>query len=121
MSETDVVLIKKFEESVFEEKVCENNSLTLDIIAKRLNTNRSYLSGAINKKYGLNYSGFMNKFRVDAARLKLASRDFDKYSIEGIARNVGFNSTSTFNLSFKKITGLTPSYFRKEAQGQTNL
>ena len=35
--------------------------------------------------------------------------------IEEIAERVGYNSKSSFNTSFKKIVGKTPSVFKKEA------
>jgi AraC-like DNA-binding protein len=51
---------------------------------------------------------------MSAARKLLIDPNFDHYSIEGISKEVGFSSISSFNTLFKKFTGLTPSQFKKE-------
>jgi AraC-like DNA-binding protein len=40
----------------------------------------------------------------------------NQYRVESLAYRVGFNSKSTFNTAFKKITGKTPSVYRAEKQ-----
>lgn len=107
------LLIVELEKLIFDKKLYQNSSLTIEKIAKKLNTNRTYLSEAINLYYKEGYSTWINGIRVSAARKLLASSDFDHYSIDGIAKMVGYTSISSFNSSFKKITGLTPSQFKK--------
>lgn len=87
-------------------------SLTLDTLAKLLQTNRTYLSEAINSHYQQNFSKWLNTIRINQSKILLANPENDHYSIEGIATTVGFSSISAFNSNFKKITGITPSYFR---------
>ena len=36
-----------------------------------------------------------------------------KYTIASLAYDAGFNNLSTFNVAFKKFTGLTPSQYLK--------
>jgi AraC-like DNA-binding protein len=43
----------------------------------------------------------------------LLDKQLDHYSIEGIASMCGFSTISTFNTNFKRITGVTPSYYRE--------
>lgn len=106
-------LITQLEELMQKEQSYQQANLSLEQLAKQLQTNRSYLSEAINLHYQKNFSRWLNEYRVNASKELLADPEFDNYSIEGIAKEVGFSSISTFNSNFKKITGLTPSYFRK--------
>jgi AraC-like DNA-binding protein len=94
-----------------QEKIFLNNKLTIEDVAKKLNTNRTYLSQIINEKTHSNFNNFINKYRVQEAQIRLLNDENKSYTIEGIAQSVGFSSKSTFNGAFKKITGLTPSEF----------
>lgn len=105
-------LILQLEKFVLDEEGYQNHNLSLDKLAKKLGTNRTYLSEVINSHYKMNYNQWINEIRIDASRKLLISPKHKHYSIEGIAQMVGFGSISTFNTSFKRITGLTPSYFR---------
>ena len=96
---------------VEEERIFLNNKLTIEDVAKRLNTNRTYLSQIINEKTDTNFNNFINKYRIQEAQVCLLNDEIKSYNIEGIAQTVGFSSKSTFNGAFKKFTGLTPSEF----------
>lgn len=109
----DAALIADLEKWVFDKELYKQSNLTIERLAKKLNTNRTYLSEAINAHYQTGYSAWINQVRIHAARKLLAAPDHDHYSIEGIAQLVGYTSISSFNGSFKRITGLTPSQFRK--------
>lgn len=111
--ESNLELIIELEKLMFDKALYRQSNLTVDRIAKKLNTNRTYLSEAINAHYKTNYSSWINTVRINASRKLLASSEYDHYSIEGIAKMVGYTSISSFNASFKKITGLTPSHFKK--------
>ncbi len=95
----------------------ENIYLQADIsmqkVADLLHTNRTYLSAAIQEVLNTNFPTLINKYRIEKARTMLMDNS-QKYSIEGIALNVGFNSKSTFNTAFKKFTGVTPSEMRNQ-------
>lgn len=110
---TDSELITELEKWVFDKELYKQSNLTIERLAKKLNTNRTYLSEAINSHYQMNYSAWINQVRIQAARKMLVASAFDHYSIEGVAQLVGYTSISSFNSSFKRITGLTPSQFRK--------
>lgn len=109
----DSELIAELEKWVLDKELYKQSNLTIERLAKKLNTNRTYLSEAINSYYQMNYSTWINQVRIQAARKMLAAPEFAYYSIEGIAQLVGYTSISSFNSSFKRITGLTPSQFRK--------
>jgi AraC-like DNA-binding protein len=83
--------------------------LTLTELAQRLRTNPGLLSRVINAGCGQNFSDFVNTYRVQEARRKLADPRYAHYSLVGVALESGFNSKSTFNRVFKKLTGHAPS------------
>jgi AraC-like DNA-binding protein len=51
---------------------------------------------------------------VQEAQALLTSKNQQHLKIEEIAEMVGYNSKSAFNAAFKKITGQTPSQYRKQ-------
>ena len=95
----------------------EKPYLTQDItqkdIADRLNTNPKYISQAINANFNKNFNTFVNEHRIKLAMKYLATGVEKQYSIKGISEEVGFNSKSAFNVAFKKMTGVTPSFYIK--------
>ncbi|MGI4874273.1 MAG: helix-turn-helix domain-containing protein [Janthinobacterium lividum] len=82
--------------------------LTLTELAQRLHTPAGVLSKVINAGCGQNFNDFVNTYRVAEARRKLADPRFGHYSLLGVALESGFNSKSTFNRVFKKLTGQAP-------------
>jgi len=90
-----------------------NKDLKMIEIASNLNISEHKLSQLLNVHLGTNFFEYVNKYRVNKARLLLKNPDYNKYTIETIARECGFNSKSTFNEAFKKMEGVTPSVFKK--------
>ena len=83
--------------------------LTLPALAQRLGTNASILSAVINNAFGRNFNDFVNGYRVEAVKKMLQDPANSHYSLLGIGLACGFNSKSTFNRVFKKMTGSAPS------------
>ena len=96
-----------------EEKPYLNSSLSIYDLAKMIGTNSKYLSKTINNEYGQNFVSYINHFRILEAKVLLDSPENDNYTIEAIGKMSGFKSKSAFNLAFKKITGYTPSEFKR--------
>lgn len=112
-------VLHKLDKLMEEEKIFTTPNLTIDKLARKLNTNRTYLSQIINEEYHLKYPDFINKYRVNEAMHLLSNLEMSsRFSIEAIAKEAGFNTISNFNSVFKKHTGITPSLFRKEAEHQ---
>jgi AraC-like DNA-binding protein len=53
----------------------------------------------------------MNRMRIDYIIENLGGPQWGNLTLEGIARQAGFNSRTTFFNSIKKATGLAPSEF----------
>jgi len=100
------------------EKPYLDGELNLSKLSGFININAHQLSYLLNNGFGENFFQFVNKYRVARAKELLTDDSYKKISIIGIAFDSGFNSKTSFNTIFKKITSETPSEFRKK---QTNL
>ena len=90
-----------------------DRNLTIESLAERLSTNRTYLSKAINQQSGKSFSQYINSYRIDAARHMLSDADND-IQIKELAYALGFSTPETFSASFRKAVGIVPSKFREE-------
>jgi AraC-like DNA-binding protein len=113
-SEKSEQLYTRFIHWLETEKNYTQSDISLDIIAKELHTNRDYLSRAINDKE-LRFTDLINKYRIQEAIRILSDRTDirGRYTFSILAKEIGFNSDSTFIDAFKKQTGLNPAQFRK--------
>ena len=94
-----------------QERLYENPELTLADLARKLQTNPSVISKAINQGFRMNFNDLVNHFRVEAVKEMLRRGEQKKSTLLGIAYDCGFNSKATFNRAFKKNTGLSPKDF----------
>lgn len=93
-----------------------NQDLNLKMLADKLELSSGYLSQIINQYENKSFFDFVNTYRVASVKEKIGNPDYDHLNLLGIAYESGFKSKSTFNLVFKKITGLTPTAFKKSQQ-----
>ncbi len=87
--------------------------LTLTIVAQKLHINTAYLSQAINAQLNLRFNDFLNTYRIEEAKKLLANPEYDKYTIDTLAKKVGFKSLSPFYRAFRKHTGVSPNTFKR--------
>lgn len=113
LNEEEIVHLKKELTTVMEsEKVYLNPSLNLPELAHRINSNVHMLSRTINEGFDKNFRDFVNYYRVMDFIDRAKQEGYKNHTFLGIALDVGFNSKSSFNRSFKKITGKSPrDYF----------
>jgi len=90
--------------------------ITIAELAQRMDIPVNYLSQVINEQLDQNFFDFINTYRVAEFKRLLAEPDFQHYTLLSLAYEAGFNSKSTFNAIFKKITGRTPSDYARELQ-----
>jgi AraC-like DNA-binding protein len=93
--------------------------LSLQVLARRLGTNTSDLSRAINEGLGQNFNELVNRMRVEAVKQSLAEGDTTRGLLD-IAFEAGFSSKASFNRCFKLYTGQTPSAYAA-AQGRLEI
>lgn len=90
------------------------SDLTLRELAGKLSLSPHNLSEVLNTHLNQNFYDFINRYRVEEVKQRLADSKSEQFSLLGIAFDSGFNSKSAFNTIFKKHTGVTPSQYRKQ-------
>lgn len=96
------------------DKLFLDNDLNLPTVAEKLNLSIHETSFLINETSKENFYNFINKYRVDEAKKLLASVKMAELNILGIAFASGFNSKTTFNTTFKRVVGISPSQYSRE-------
>ena len=109
----DIELIEKLNIYFGEEKPYLYSNINIEDVSAQIGSNRTYLSKAINNVFNKSFNTLINEFRIRAARQLMTNNKYDHISLEGIGQMVGYNSRTVFYNNFKKVTGLTPSYFRE--------
>ncbi len=96
------------------EKPFLDPELTLPTLAERMGLTLHEMSELVNVGFGENFSQFVNRHRIEESQRMLTAPEQAHLSIVGIAFEAGFNSKTAFNTAFKKMTGRSPSEFRRE-------
>ncbi len=106
-----VQLMRKIDLYFEEYRPFLNPQLTLNDIAIALQSNRTYVSRAINGEKQFSFYQYVNKFRIQHAVELLQLSEERKYTMETIAERSGFNSLTTFYHFFKQEKGCTPKQY----------
>ncbi len=112
-TEHHTILITSLKPLIEKEKLYLNKGLTINEISSKINIPSSVISTFINQHYNTNFNSFINEFRINLAKKYLIASEYKNYTIEAISKECGFKSKTSFYTAFKKITGQTPSQFKK--------
>lgn len=99
-------------------KILCDRELSLDNLARLLNSNRTYVSQAINEKTTQTFNAYINSLRIERA-IQLLSDDNFNSPMKSLAAELGYSSISTFYKAFNDITQMSPVVYRKEAMKMT--
>lgn len=99
-----------------EEKPYLNPKLTLAELAEMMGTNTHTLSKVINDGFEQNFFDYVNAYRVKAFKELIGKGAYKNQTLLGVALEVGFNSKTAFNRSFKKLTDMTPGKYLKSVE-----
>ena len=83
-------------------------------LAEDLGTNTRYISAVVNVKFHMNYTSFVNKFRIEEAMSILVDKRYNDLSMEDVSDMVGFANRQSFYAAFYKNVGETPNSYRKK-------
>lgn len=87
-----------------------NEPISLADLAEHFHFNPSYLSTYFSQHYGIGFNEYLNQIRIEKAKSYLENKHV---SISEISGYVGYSDHSYFCKVFKKMTGMSPSKYRK--------
>ncbi len=96
-----------------ENQLYKNSKLQLRDISKAISVQPNQISEVLTQKLQTNYYDFINEYRVKEVIKLMGQKKYQDYKLLIIAKEAGFNSKTTFNTAFKKVTNQTPSAFKK--------
>ena len=97
-----IVMQKKYKDRDFSAKK----------LAEAMGTNTRYISAVVNVKFHMNYTSFVNKYRIEEAMSILVDKRYQDLRIEEVSDMVGFANRQSFYASFYRIMGITPKEYR---------
>jgi len=87
-------------------------------LAEDLGTNTRYISAVVNVKFHMNYTSFVNKYRIEEAMSILVDKRYQDLKMEEVSDMVGFSNRQSFYASFYKIMKMTPRDYRVQHLAQ---
>lgn len=112
-SSEDISWLTKLDALMKSEKPYRNPELSVAELSEMLGTKAHILSKVINEHCEKNFRDFVNTYRVEEFITLANTEEYKHYTFLALAQEVGFNSKSTFNLAFKKVTNQNPrDYFK---------
>lgn len=95
---------------MLEQHLYRDPNLTLERRARRAGIPARRISATLNRIYGRNISQVVNEYRVSDAKRRLVKTPDP---VTAILLESGFGTKSNFNREFLRITGMTPSSYRR--------
>ena len=96
-----------------QEKIYQDESLSLNKLAELTKLNTHQVSELINTHFEMGFSSLVRRYRVEAAKKMLI--DEPRASVLSVGLSVGFTSQSNFYVAFKEFAGVVPGQFRKQS------
>lgn len=96
------------------EKLYRNPDLTLQKLASITNISSRYISATLNQYHQKSFYDFINSYRIKEVIESFQNPEAEVYTINGLATQAGFKSTSAFYKAFRLQTGMTPGAFKKQ-------
>ncbi|WP_247234533.1 helix-turn-helix domain-containing protein [Telluribacter sp. SYSU D00476] len=110
--------IEKLEKHMDANKPYVNPKLSLAELAGQVDMPSHLLSRIINEHFEKNFFDFINSYRIEEFKRLINDPRNHNLTFLSLAYEVGFNSKTAFNRSFKKITNQTPrEYFESVTNG----
>ncbi len=111
-NEDDAAIAAAIDRLMTRTRLYRDPDLTLERLARRANIPARRISAALNRIHGRNVSQVVNDYRVAEAKRLLQDTNAPVTTIQFEA---GFQTKSNFNREFRRVTGTSPSEYRKAA------
>ena len=85
------------------------SELSMQDVARAMNYSDAYFCKLFKQCFKVNFSAYLNEFRVEKARELLATT---RLSVREVSIACGYSDSNYFARVFKRITGQTPSEYR---------
>jgi AraC-like DNA-binding protein len=118
--ETYVEYEKIIMDYMTKEKPYLDSSFSIQKMSEDLNIQKFYITQVLNEHLNKNFYTFVNDFRIKEVKEMMEKDNNNKYTLLSLAFDAGFNSKTSFNTTFKKYTGKTPSQYRKDVLEMKN-
>jgi len=115
LNEQSAHLLSQLQDVLKVENLHFDPEISLSALSRKLGTNEKYLSQLFNHHLKVSFTDYINTLRINEACRRFSDPGLKNRSIDQIMWEVGFRSRSTFYTAFKKVTGITPAIFQKNA------
>jgi AraC-like DNA-binding protein/ligand-binding sensor protein len=88
----------------------QDEDISLTDVAKSVNASTFYFCKMFKKASGINFTEYLSRVRVEKAKNLLLNPNA---RVSEVAYNVGFQSLTHFNRVFRKLTGYSPTEYRR--------
>ncbi len=85
------------------------------ILSEKLHKDYSYLSNLFSEVEGITIEKYIINQKIEKVKELII---YDQLNLSEIAYTMGYSSIAHLSTQFKKITGLTPSHFKKVGQNK---
>ena len=113
-------LKRKILETILVGKKYKDKNYSAKQLAADLGTNTRYISAVVNVRFHMNYTSFINKFRIEEAMSLLTDKRYHDLNMEDISDMVGFSNRQSFYASFYKFNGITPRDYKMQKLEEAN-
>lgn len=108
---------KGLQEYLIEKKIFVNPRLKISDVANILGISTHELSEYLNDVQKVSYPNYIKRLRVEEAKRLLM--EINNLSVEGVGFEAGFNSRSSFFSTFKNLTHVTPTAYKRSKMSST--
>jgi AraC-like DNA-binding protein len=112
MDDKKAILIEKIKNVIIEMVHYEDDlpkAKNSDYISKKLNHDYTYLANLFSEVTGITIEHFIIAHKIEKVKELLL---YDELSLSEISYKLNYSSVSHLSNQFKKVTGLTPSFFK---------